>query len=150
MAESGEVETVVESRQDPQPCGKPGCAADGTFSGDCPGSDDENHHCVDCGQLWWDDKGIYCDLCEDYWCPTWQSTFHFPEMEFADNDVFDEDELDPDAGICPKCWDADPQVMKAKYKVKSQKFREERQAMLKRVLENMNKKEKTVVKRHKL
>lgn len=63
-------------------CDYPNCANKGTFEGEqCPGSDDENehHHCVDCGQLWWENKGWYCFKCEDYWCPDWQHTFKSPD-----------------------------------------------------------------------
>jgi hypothetical protein len=77
------------------------CAARGTFSSDedCPGSDDDNHHCVDCGELWWDDKGNYCASCSDYWCPGWQNTFIFLDCQSGEEASFADDD-----GICPKCF----------------------------------------------
>lgn len=59
------------------PCDADLCLSGGMHADEkeCPGSDDETHHCVDCGQLWWDDKGQTCDQCGAYWCPDWQQTF---------------------------------------------------------------------------
>lgn len=59
------------------PCDAEFCLPGGMHADEdeCPGSDDETHHCVDCGQLWWDDKGSTCNSCGSYWCPDWQQTF---------------------------------------------------------------------------
>ena len=56
------------------------CTNASTFEGsECAGSEEDEHqathHCVDCGQLWSDEKGLSCALCSEYWCPDWQSTF---------------------------------------------------------------------------
>jgi hypothetical protein len=91
-----------------KPCNKEGCAGYGTFEGyECPGSDDEDHHCVHCGELWWDDKGENCELCGDYWCPVgWQHTFifldsceHNPNLEDISANL-----------ICNKCFSGDPKL----------------------------------------
>jgi hypothetical protein len=42
---------------------------------ECPGSDDETHHCVDCKGLCWDDKGATCSACSEYWCADYQEVF---------------------------------------------------------------------------
>jgi len=85
----------------PKPCKRVQCAGEGHFEGDqCPGSDDETHHCTDCGALAWDDKGNSCDLCGAYWCIDWQFTFVFPNCENI--------ELS-DEGICSKCFLANPE-----------------------------------------
>lgn len=87
------------------PCEKDNCAAFGTFNEEqCPGSDDENHHCVDCGELWWDEKGAFCDLCGDYWCPLgWQNTFVF--VESCEHGVDCHVEM-----VCVKCFRANLQL----------------------------------------
>ena len=61
-------------------CSYENCANSGTFDEEnCPGSDDDDddfsqHHCFHCGELWWIDKGVYCVICEKYFCPSyWQN-----------------------------------------------------------------------------
>lgn len=46
---------------------------------DCDGSDCECEmsHCVNCGELGWSSKGLNCEKCGDYWCPSWQNFFLF-------------------------------------------------------------------------
>jgi len=95
-------------------CNYPKCANHGTFEGDqCPGSDNEdddlaNHHCVDCGELWWVNKGLSCDLCGDYWCPLgWQNTFVF--LESCDNAPWDKKQTGYLEAICSKCFLNDQQ-----------------------------------------
>ena len=81
----------------PKPCKRLHCAAEGHFEGDqCPGSDDEMHHCVDCGALAWEDKGNNCALCGAYWCVDWQNTFIFSHCKQV--------ELDGEEGICSECF----------------------------------------------
>lgn len=84
-------------------CPKNGCAGKGVFEEPCcPGSDNEEnvegnvvdwlmrrHHCVDCGQLWTNDKGTYCEMCCDFWCPDYQDRFSYIENS--------------DKWICPTC-----------------------------------------------
>ena len=80
----------------PKPCKRAQCAGEGHFEGEqCPGSDDEMHHCVDCGALAWEDKGLHCALCGAYWCIDWQHTFVFPDCEQVDL---------ADEGICSECF----------------------------------------------
>jgi len=78
-------------------CYYPECANWGTFSEDnCPGSDDETHHCYDCGELWWS-KGLHCDSCEKYYCPSyWQNYFIFLDCDNCDNCDYE--------SICPMCF----------------------------------------------
>ena len=97
----------------PNPCEHSSCVGRGTIAKgaeECPGSDDENHHCVDCGELWWEDKGKNCEVCGGYWCPSWQHTFIFMNCPKKGQD------FDDDAGVCPKCFLADK-----KYWCKSRK-----------------------------
>lgn len=79
------------------------CANEGTFAGDeCPGSDDESHHCVDCGQLWWDEKGLSCDLCGDYWCVDWQHCFVI--LDGCESSVHNVEEVAYPEAVCSKCF----------------------------------------------
>jgi hypothetical protein len=48
----------------------------------CPGSDDELHHCDDCGTIFPEDEGNYCDLCEDFWCNDWIDRFIIMDCPF--------------------------------------------------------------------
>ena len=84
-------------------CSKSNCG--GTFEGDdCPGSDDENHHCGECGELWWDEKGSHCERCNDYYCPTyWQNNFIWLDGCQCDDDM----EVDYEF-LCPKCFEKCP------------------------------------------
>lgn len=80
-----------KNKKENQPCSKKGCAAFGVFEEEeCPGSDSEDnssktpvdwlsrrHHCVNCGELWPNEKGSLCDYCCDFWCPEYQSFFTF-------------------------------------------------------------------------
>ena len=86
-------------------CSYDNCANSGTFSEDnCPGSDDENHHCKGCGELWWDDKGLWCDRCEKYYCPVyWQNYFIFLDCDNCDTDNDYEH-------ICPTCFLDTPEL----------------------------------------
>jgi len=93
------------------PCGKKGCGYKLPF-GDkpyqCPGSDDEDddlgsHHCVDCGNLCWVNKGNACDLCGDYWCVDYQNTFVFPEHEIPRD-------IPVDDCVCSKCFISTPKL----------------------------------------
>lgn len=77
---------------------------------ECPGSDDSNHHCVDCEGLWWDDKGNTCTGCSNYWCPDWQNIFyHSACAHLGDSYVDDEDSPIADdieniqEGWCTQC-----------------------------------------------
>ncbi len=97
-------------------CDADNCVNKGTFPENekCPGSDDENHHCVDCGQLWLDSNGLFCHFCNDYWCVDWQHNFKTYE-ETCDalvahkglNEKKDHPELgdwDSTEIICKKCF----------------------------------------------
>lgn len=83
------------------PCDADFCLSGGMHADEdeCPGSDDETHHCVDCGQLWWTDKASSCNQCGDYWCPDWQQTFagclcsHLEEIYEGYMDASEENEL---------------------------------------------------------
>ncbi len=67
----------------------------------CPGSDDEDHHCEECGWLWMDDKGCYCEMCNKYYCPTyWQNNFIMPDEFTPCNDCKDGECM----SICPDCF----------------------------------------------
>lgn len=93
-------------------CGE-GCLPTGMYAQDkeCPGSNDEDHHCIDCEGLWWDDKGIRCERCKSYWCPDWQTTFyhsacsHLGDIYDADEEcsIADDIETISDAGLCTQC-----------------------------------------------
>jgi len=73
-------------------------------SGDeCPGSDDDTHHCVDCGGLSWDDKGKNCSICDAYWCVSWEWMFVHKLCKHK-RDKIDLEE-DP---ICLQCYFSDP------------------------------------------
>ncbi len=87
-----ETETVQKSSRDFEPCSHPNCTP---AVQDCEGSNSDAHHCVDCGELWWDGKADYCSICNDYWCCDYQHTFRY---------VSDDSDFDEDDGICPKCW----------------------------------------------
>jgi len=85
-------------------CGADGCANDGTFSQPtCPGSDDEQHHCVDCGQLWVNFKAECCDKCQNHWCPDWQNTF----VSVHDCSQWDENDI---GLVCATCFLADERL----------------------------------------
>lgn len=43
----------------------PGC--EGSFDGTSE-DPEANHHCEECGRLFWVDKMHWCDLCESIWC----------------------------------------------------------------------------------
>lgn len=91
----------------PLPCNNPLCSGDGHFEGDqCPGSEDsdcefEYHHCVDCGDRSWTNKGSNCERCGDYWCINWQHVFIFPDCKHIECD---------EESICSKCFLADPSM----------------------------------------
>lgn len=100
------------------PCAKEGCTGFGTFDpaetgGQCPGSDDESHHCVaeGCGELWWDEKGLRCDICRDYYCPIhWQTTFVTIDCEhnkggLSEEEAEDSDYSDDAEMICAECYE---------------------------------------------
>ena len=84
-------------------CDNPICTNEGTFEGDCPGSDDESHHCVDCGQLWCSSKGLWCEKCGEYWCPDWQHTF----ISLGSCERYGEFN---DTQICSKCFLGDKKM----------------------------------------
>lgn len=93
-------------------CGE-GCLPTGMYAHDkeCPGSNDEDHHCIDCEGLWCDDKGNRCERCGSYWCPDWQTTFyhsacsHLGDIYEADEEcsIADDIETISDAGLCTQC-----------------------------------------------
>lgn len=88
----------------PSECMNELCVNKGTFEGEeCPGSDDENHHCVHCGELWWIDKTYCCGICEGVWCPSWQHEFVWMNCPYNTNyyDIFS---IGTDEGICPECF----------------------------------------------
>ena len=119
-----EAETVSKSTRDFETCSHPNCTP--TFQ-DCPGSDSDSHHCVDCGQLWWDDKGTYCSICNDYWCPDWQGEFEY---------VSDDSDFEEDDGVCPKCWGS-KKDMKVKMAKASEERRKKNKLEIKRRLAQM-------------
>lgn len=85
-------------------CDYENCANKGTFEGNvCPGADEENQHCVDCGELWWVEKGLNCAHCEDYWCPQWTCLFVFLDCDNCGDDY------GPEEGICPRCFLENPE-----------------------------------------
>lgn len=86
----------------PKPCSKPLCAGQGHFDGDqCPGSDDEMHHCNDCGELAWENKGNYCERCGKYWCVDYQHVFIGYDCSEKECDV---------ESMCSECFLADPSL----------------------------------------
>lgn len=89
----------------PTPCSHEGCAGMGHFEGDvCPGSDDEDEmqHCVHCGELIWEDKGLHCENCGAYWCQIgWQNTFIFPDCQ---NDTMEHESVCADCFISTSKW----------------------------------------------
>jgi len=62
-------------------------------------SDDENHHCVDCGRLVWEEHCTRCERCAAYWCNDYQHTFIFPNCETVEC----REEM-----LCAECFLADP------------------------------------------
>jgi len=62
-------------------------------------SDDENHHCVDCGRLVWVEQCTYCERCGAYWCDDYQHTFAFIDCEAVEC----KEEV-----LCAECFLADP------------------------------------------
>ena len=100
---------TIQSNNEDKECFEPNCTNEGAFDGDrCPGSDDENHHCEECGELWWDDKGCYCEICNKYYCPTyWQNNFIRLDGYYACKDCnkkLEDMYFDWDMGICPECF----------------------------------------------
>lgn len=99
-------------------CGAEFCLPGGMYNNKkrCPGSSSDDHHCVDCGALWWTDKGNSCSRCEAYWCPDWQQTFtsnvceHLSEIYERQLDEGGLDALGKeigkliDSGICSTCF----------------------------------------------
>jgi hypothetical protein len=99
------------------PCDAEMCFPVGMYTNkrECKGSTDEDHHCVDCGGLWWDDKLTACNKCGNNWCTDNQQTFvssgceHFEERyeEHCDDEEPDEFCLafaELDEPMCSSCY----------------------------------------------
>ena len=105
---------TLDSSDEDKVCSESNCANSGTFDGDqCPGSDDENHHCEECGELWWDDKGLWCEMCNKYYCPTYhQNNFISLDGYYGCKECkekFENIDVDWDMGICPDCFKKCPE-----------------------------------------
>ncbi len=114
------------------------CANSGTFSEDnCPGSDAESHHCYDCGELWWNDKGLSCDSCNNYYCPSyWQNYFIFLDCDNCDDDDSDYEYVCPPCFFnMPELWCTMPKECQCNQNMN--KFKEKYDTMLNKFKKNM-------------
>lgn len=87
----------------PWRCDNEDCAGEGCFFEEtCPGSqdssEDERHHCSDCGWLWNEDKCITCCYCGDYWCPDYQEVCVYITCPYVGERLGNEEYA------CPTCF----------------------------------------------
>lgn len=105
---------LTKKENNPWPACASGCSDD-VIASDCDFSEDgamDIHHCVDCREKAWAEKGANCDCCGDFWCMDWQSAFVWLEQcdcddswdargQFAESNDVANSEL---YHVCPTCF----------------------------------------------
>jgi hypothetical protein len=83
------------------------CQNEDCEDANCPGSDDEKHHCDECQELENVEDGKFCAMCNNYYCFThWDDTFitlDCQNNEFDPNDLLFQVEMDD--MICWNCYE---------------------------------------------
>lgn len=90
-----------------KPCDSDTCLP--SFDRNCPGSDDECHHCDSCGKLCGTEGGAYCYDCQVYWCDSCNYVFQNPPLcshlrAEKTNQETSVIERELNAGLCPHCF----------------------------------------------